>query len=161
MHKSIILMNSIFSPFSVISKSLLLNSKSWRFTLYIFFPEFIYFCSYMGHWIHFEKFCAWYEVKSNLVCMNIPSCPNLLKSVISLLSDFPLLWKSAGHEYMCLAYNSISLIDRSILIPVSWYSFSYYWYYYCGKKKKRYELYSFQLLNAVLLSTWHCCVADL
>lgn len=47
----------------------------------------------MGHWIHFEKFCAWYELKSNLVCMNIPSCPNLSKTVISLLSEFPTLVK--------------------------------------------------------------------
>lgn len=28
-------------------------------------------------------------------------------------------------------------------------------------KKKKHELYSFQLLNAVLLSAWHYCVADL
>lgn len=136
MHKSIILMNSIFSPFGVISKSLLLNSKSWRFTLYVTYQSLL---SSAHIWVTgsiFEKFCAWYELKSNLVCLNIPSCPNLSKTVIFPLGDFPLLWKSAGHEYMCLAYNSISLIDRSILIPVSWYSFSYYWYYYCGKKKK-------------------------
>ena len=131
MHKSIILMNSIFSPFGVISKSLLLNSRSWRFTLYIFFQEFIHFCSYMGHWIHFEKFCAWYEVKSNLVCMNISSCPNLLKSVIYFLNDFPPLSKSVGHEYMCLTTTQF---HSSIGLSLCQYhgTFSYYWYYYCG-----------------------------